>query len=119
MGSAGPLAAILGPLALAIIGSIAAWRKLGPERQQIIVKSAESLVIVQDKVIENLREEMSHLRTDMGTLRQDFDTVYGDLKRVRRERDELRKENETLRERVEQLEQRVRDLERHELKGTP
>lgn len=66
-----------------LIGAVIALLKLRPEAGQIMVTTAQGVVIVQTGVIDSLRSE---------------------LKRVSDELDELRTENANLRLRIRQLE---------------
>ena len=62
--------AIIGPSGL-IIGVIALL-KVRPESGQIVVNAAEGAVIVQAKVIEQLRSELERLRVENVALREEI-----------------------------------------------
>jgi len=72
------------------LGGVYALLKLRPEAGQIVVTSAQSAVIVQSGVIENLREELERIEAR-------FDAQEAEII-------SLREENTKLRARVRELE---------------
>jgi DNA repair exonuclease SbcCD ATPase subunit len=73
-----------------LILAFVAWRKVGPERQSIIVDAAQGAVVVQQGVIEALEDELERQRQETVSLR----AAYTDL-------DERLKACEEVRHKVE------------------
>lgn len=100
------IAALIG--AGGIWGGIAAFRKVQPEKESIIVTAAQGVVVMQAGVLEDLREELTRA---LGRIDELEDELHRETDRLRTERDGLRSENTKLRERVRTLEARVEQLE--------
>jgi DNA repair exonuclease SbcCD ATPase subunit len=58
-----------------LILAVVAWRKVGPERQSIIVDAAQGAVVVQQGVIEALEDQLERQRQETDSLR----AAYADL----------------------------------------
>lgn len=94
-----------------ILGAIAAYRKLTPERESIIVTAAQGAVVIQTTIIDELQEHVAGLEKRMDDRDAELEAVSRDRDRYRQERDEARREVGTLRQRVSVLEGRVEELE--------
>lgn len=80
-----------------VIGAIVAFYKLKPETGQLMVTTAQGVVIIQTGVIESLREEIGVMRTGMKELKREL------AEAITRARE--------CAELTAELKQRIRDLE--------
>jgi hypothetical protein len=63
-----------------LILAIVAWRKVGPERQSIIVDAAQGAVIVQQGVIEALEDQLERQQQETSALRLGYTNLDERLK---------------------------------------
>lgn len=61
-----------------VIGAIVAFYKLKPETGQILVSTAQGVVIIQTGVIESLREELQDVRVTIKELRAELKQTRDD-----------------------------------------
>lgn len=80
-------------------GSIVSLFRLGPDRTQITVKSAEGALVIQSGVLKDLHNEIQQLRTELTSVRDEVIALRGDNSR-------LTLENQTMRYRLDQVEGR-------------
>ena len=97
-------------LITAIYTAIKVVNRLGVEKVDVKITTADKVMIGQDRFIEALEESVRRTQDEVNSLRQEVGALRGDLQIVTNERDALRAENIDLRARVAHLEQRVEDL---------
>jgi chromosome segregation ATPase len=124
-----PFVLAVGAVVAALVGGVAAWRKLKPESAQIVVTSAEKVTDMSLRFAGTVGAENDQLFADITALRTEFDQYRRDAdaemaalraevrgykaenRTLTRERDQLRAENAQLSERVSKLEGEVARLE--------
>jgi septal ring factor EnvC (AmiA/AmiB activator) len=113
-----PLVGALGGIA-AIITAVVLVLKVGVEKTDVKITTADKVMIGQDRFIEQLEEAVKLTQGQVDTLRTEVASLRSGLYTITEERDRLRAENLDLRHRVSQLEQRVEDLSNgnHESRG--
>jgi chromosome segregation ATPase len=105
-----PLLGILGGIA-GVITAIAVLRKVGPEKTDITITSANRVMIGQQGFISELQEQMTAMQGQIDTLRDEHASMRRELREVTTERDHLAQENAGLKRRVSHLEDQVRSLQ--------
>lgn len=109
-------------------GLVTALVKAGPQRRQVVVESAETVVIMQDKYIKSLVEQVQGCEQRAAAAERKADEACASVERMgnemndlrdelattRRERDGFANENQRLHGRVQELERKVGDLEQRE-----
>ena len=99
---------------IGVSGGIAAFFKLKPERANIVVATAETVVVMQSGELTRVYKRMEELDKRVEHCEDLEDRVVGlekESTRLRSERDSLKVENTKLRERVQHLEEKVEFLE--------
>jgi anaerobic glycerol-3-phosphate dehydrogenase len=99
------LVAVIG--AGGVVGSIAAYRKVQPEKDSIVVTAAQGALVIQAGVLDELRQELGRCHERIEDLTRE---LHEETARLRRERDAARAESRRLRERVRLLEERVGEI---------
>lgn len=111
------IVAALGTAIGAVVAAISTTRKIGTEKTDIKITTADKVMVGQDRFIESLEATMVKMQDQMTRLSGDVESLREELRNVTEERDRLRSENAELRRRVYHLEQRVEDLSNHESRG--
>lgn len=103
------------PIIVALLGGGGIWAlfKIRPEAGMVVVKAAESVVIMQEGRIESLLKEIDECKRKADSACDAVERMEDELARTRRERDEVALENDKLKSEVRRLENRVAELERH------
>ena len=99
----------------ALITAIVVALKLGPEKVDIKIGSADRVMLGQDRFIDQLEQSVERAQTRIDGLEAELGSLRQALLEVTQERDQLRRENTDLAERVQHLEHQVAQLsdERH------
>lgn len=121
---------VITAIAVAVLGGgfitgIALLLKVRPEAGQVVVKSAESVVIMQKGLIDDLLARVDQATQEISVLRdiveqqgRRLDEQSDELASTRSQRDRLLRENAGLKDEVHELRERVAQLERSN-GGTP
>lgn len=94
-----------------IVAAIAAFFKVRPERESIMVSTAQGVVVMQASILDELREELERVNDRADELALGQKQLKEELNKVTQERDYLREENRRLNAQVGRLEHRVGELE--------
>jgi FtsZ-binding cell division protein ZapB len=81
----------------AIVGGIAAVRKMGPEKDSLFITSAQGAAVIMDNLISTLREEVDRERQEVARLTAENERLERENKGLREETEGLRKRGGTRR----------------------
>ncbi len=105
---------LTGVLSGGLLTGIAIFIKAKPEAGQVIVQSAESVVVIQKGLIDELREKIDEdaleWRRNIETLRLEIAALRAELSETKTQRDSLASENAALKEEVASLHAQVDTL---------
>lgn len=100
-------------LLTAIVGGFVKLLRLRPDTATVFVKSAESLVVTQGNVLENLERQYRETNEKVVALQSELSAMHLDLASLTQSREEAREEARMARSEVKRLRSRVRLLEDH------